>query len=247
MGPTYAIIPARSGSKGIPSKNVKQLGAHPLIAYSILAALKTPGIDRVIVSTDSPEYADIAKNYGAEAPFLRPADISGDKASDLECMLHALEFFKSNDGEIPSHLVHLRPTTPLRSPKVLSQALTGFLSSESRVQEYTALRSAHEMPETAYKCLEVDPASGCLVTVFEKNFDIEKSNVSRHLFPKTFSANGYIDILNTKTLLDRGRIHGDKVQAFITPHVTEIDTIEEFRLLEYQLAHTTNPDYSIYK
>ena len=88
----YAIIPARSGSKGVKNKNIMQLDGHPLMAHSIVAAKKCKTIDRVIVSTDSEEYAEIARQYGAETPFIRPKSISGDAATDIEFFKHFVDF-----------------------------------------------------------------------------------------------------------------------------------------------------------
>ena len=118
-----ALIPARSGSKGVPNKNIRYLGDVPLIAYSIIAALKSTLIDRVIVSTDSEEYADIARNYGAEVPFIRPAEISGDTATDLQLFEHAISWFEKNENLVPQYFVHLRPTTPLRDPRIIDDAI----------------------------------------------------------------------------------------------------------------------------
>ena len=96
-GEVYAIVPARSGSKGVKNKNLRCLKGYPLIAYSIAAAKLTEGISRVIVSTDSPYYAEVAKYYGGEAPFLRPAEIAGDKSTDLEFMEHAIDWIYRNN------------------------------------------------------------------------------------------------------------------------------------------------------
>ena len=95
----YAIIPARSGSKGVPNKNVKLLGGIPLFVFSIIAAKMTEGVKRVIVSTDSFEYAEIAKSYGAEVPFLRPLEYAQDETKDYPFMRHALDYFDSR-GEV---------------------------------------------------------------------------------------------------------------------------------------------------
>src|SRR5687767_14237993 len=113
----YAVIPARGGSKGVPRKNLRSVSGVPLIAYSIKAALKTPSIERTIVSTDSPEIADVAKNLGADVPFFRPEEISQDRSTDYEFVAHMLEWLQNNEGKIPSQIVHLRPTTPLRDPE----------------------------------------------------------------------------------------------------------------------------------
>ena len=95
-----AIIPARSGSKGFPDKNIKALAAFPLLAYSIIAA-KLSGIGRIILSTDSSNYAEIGKKYGAETPFLRPEEISLDHSTDFEFMYHAMNLIKEIEGFLP--------------------------------------------------------------------------------------------------------------------------------------------------
>jgi len=146
-----ALIPARSGSKGVPNKNIKLLAGFPLIAYSIKAALKSKLIDRVIVSTDSKEYAEIAREYGAEVPFLRPNEFSGDRATDTQFFKHAIYWFKENEGEVPEYFAHIRPTTPLRNPQVIDAALKSFMGSD-----FTALRSVHKMSESSYKSFEIE-------------------------------------------------------------------------------------------
>ena len=145
-----AVIPARSGSKGVPDKNIKLLAGKPLIAYSIAAAKKSKLINRIIVSTDSKKYADIAKKYGAEVPFIRPKRISTDKSSDISFFKHAINYFNLREGSIPKLFVHLRPTTPLRDPKVIDKAIKTFMKSD-----YTALRSCHKMSESSYKTFEI--------------------------------------------------------------------------------------------
>ena len=93
----YAIIPARSGSKGVPNKNIKLLGGIPLFAFSIIAAKMITKVDRVIVSTDSREYAEIAIKFGADVPFLRPEEISSDKSSDFDLFFHAINWLKEKE------------------------------------------------------------------------------------------------------------------------------------------------------
>ena len=122
---TIAIIHARSGSKGIPNKNIIKLGGHPLIAWSIRASLLCPEITKTIVSTDSQEYASIAKDYGAEVPFLRPTIISKDNSTDLEFLEHYLEFIKGSSQKVDI-IAHIRPTTPLRKPSLFSEAIKFF-------------------------------------------------------------------------------------------------------------------------
>ena len=224
-----ALIPARSGSKGVPNKNIKPLVDYPLIAYSIKAALKSDLIDRVIVSTDSEEYADVARKYGAEVPFLRPADISGDIATDTQFFQHAIDWFRENENEIPEYFAHLRPTTPLRDPKVIDDALQGFIGSD-----YTALRSVHKMSESSYKTFEVEDNK--LKCLCDGGFDIEAANLARQAYPATYDANGYIDIVRSEMIDSKGLVHGDSVKAYVTNVSYEIDEISDIDFLEYLIS-----------
>src|SRR5829696_9130788 len=105
-----AIVTARGGSKGIPKKNIKDVAGHPLIAYSVAAGIEAETVDRVITSTDDPEIAEIARAYGAEIPFMRPAELAADDTRDLPVFQHALEWLEKQEGYVPSIVVHLRPT-----------------------------------------------------------------------------------------------------------------------------------------
>lgn len=221
-----AIIPARSGSKGVPDKNIRHIGGLPLMAYSIIAALKASLIDRVIVSTDSEEYAKLAESYGAEVPFIRPKSISGDLSPDIAFFSHAINWFEENENFVPEYFVHLRPTTPLRDSEVLDDAIKEFVGSK-----YSALRSCHKMSESSYKTFEVD--QDILKCICSGDYNIESSNVARQAFPATYDANGYIDIVRSKMVKQYGVIHGDKVKAFVTDTTYEIDEMEDIDFLEY--------------
>ncbi len=234
MSKVVALIPARSGSKGVPNKNTRILGGKALIAWSIMAAKKAKFIDRVIVSTDSEEYAKLAIQLGAEAPFLRPAEISGDRATDYDFIVHALDWLKAN-GDEPEYIVHVRPTTPFRDPALIDAAINLFQNS-SRA---SALRSAHEMSESAYKTFEITP-EGQFKRVGAESTALDAANNARQQFPATYQANGYVDVLSTQFIRANGLIHGDWVLPFITPTVVEVDTEDDFALLEYQLARNPN-------
>ena len=230
MSDIMAIIPARSGSKGVVDKNVRLLNGHPLIAYSIRAACLVEKIDRVIVSTDSEKYASIARQYGAEVPFLRPGELAEDHSADLEYINHALEWFKSEEGFAPRLIVHLRPTTPLRQPTVIKEAIKQIESNK----EATALRSVHEMSQPAYKCFEIE--NEYLTCLCSKNRDIESASLGRQGFPKTYEPNGYVDVLKTNFILSHQKIHGDGVMAFKTQRATDIDSQEDFDYLLYEIT-----------
>ena len=225
-----AVIPARSGSKGVPDKNIKLLAGHPLIAYSIAAGQLSAKIDRIIVSTDSEEYADIARDYGAEVPFLRPDEISGDTSTDYDFIRHLLDWMLINEGNLPKYLVHLRPTTPLREGHYINKAIDCIKNIDSA----TALRSAHKMPESAYKTFEIE--GGFLKSVGSNSFALDAFNDPRQKFRETYQANGYVDVIRTSYVVENRKLHGDHVIAFITPHVVEIDTLEDFAYLEYNVA-----------
>ena len=108
------IIPARGGSKGIPRKNIKDFAGYPLIAYSIAAGKRAKSVDRVIVSTDDEEIAEVSRNCGAEVPFLRPSELAQDNTTDMPVISHVLERLKKDGKYDPEIVVQLRPTTPIR-------------------------------------------------------------------------------------------------------------------------------------
>lgn len=230
MEDVVAVIPARSGSKGVVDKNIKLLGGHPLIAYSIAAAKLASGIDRIIVSTNSIEYASIAREYGAEVPFLRPPEMSGDNSTDYECIKHVLDWMQNEENFLPSYLVHLRPTTPLREINYVDMAIDLI----KKTKYASALRSVHEMSESAYKAFEIE--GDYLKSIGSNSFALDASNDPRQSFNKTYQANGYVDVIKTEYVIKNNKLHGDRVIAFITPRVVEVDMPGDFDYLEYQMA-----------
>lgn len=231
MNKTFAIIPARSGSKGVKDKNIKSLYGHSLLEWSINAAIKSKLIDRVFISTDSEEYARIGKKCGAEAPFLRPENISGDTSSDLDFVLHAIEEFKKLNV-CPEHIVHIRPTTPIRDPDLIDEAISLFQKNK----EFHSLRSVHLMSESSYKTMEIN--DGILTPLALLNNEGLDSNAPRQSFPDTYQANGYVDVLSTSFILENNEIHGKKILPFITRPAYEVDSIEDFDYLEYLASNS---------
>jgi N-acylneuraminate cytidylyltransferase len=223
----YALVTARSGSKGVIDKNIKVIANHSLLEWSIKACLKSKQISNVYLSTDSTKYAEIGKESGALVPFLRPPELANDTAIDLDVIKH----FLSQISEIPDALVHIRPTTPLRDPLVLDKAIETFFSKKD---ELTSLRSVQEMSESAYKSFEINNP-GFLATISSVE-NAETANLPRQAFPKTYVANGYVDVLDPKYILEENKLHGDKILAFQTPVVTEVDTIEDLEYLEWQIT-----------
>lgn len=230
MANVVAIIPARSGSKGVPDKNVKLLAGKPLLAYSIAAALQVKPVERIIVSTDSQRYANIAREYGAEVPFLRPAEISGDGSTAYDFIKHALDWMGAHEGHMPTYIVLLLPTTPLREICYIESAIKIIINNDKA----TGLRSVHEMSETAYKTVEI--GGGYMKCICTGLFDVDIANLPRQGYPKTYQPNGYVDIIKSDYVIENGKLFGDRVIAYVTPRIFEVDTLEDFDYLEYQVA-----------
>ncbi len=233
-----AIIPARSGSKQVPKKNIIDLGGHPLIAYSIVAAKMSKIISRVIVSTDSKEIARLAKKYGAEVPFLRPKQFAKGSSPDIEFIQHALAWLQAKEHYQPEYLVHLRPGTPLRKPELIDEAINKILKSD----EATALRSAHELRESPHKFFEMK--NGFFTGLFPEDQRPDYHNLPRQAFRAAYHPNGYVDVIKTKTVKKMGVMHGPKIIPFITPFVFELDAAVDLEYIKFDLARGT---YAIYE
>lgn len=124
-----ALIPARSGSKRVPHKNIRELGGHPALAYSIQAAVQSGVFESVICATDDPRYADVARHYGAEVPALRPTAISGDKSPDIEWVEWALDSLAASGRQFDAFSI-LRPTSPFRLPETIRRAWEAFIGAD---------------------------------------------------------------------------------------------------------------------
>ncbi len=229
-----AIIPARSGSKGVIDKNIALLGEHPLLAFSIIAA-QLAGVDRVILSTDSEEYAAIGRRYGAETPFIRPTAFSTDTSTDLDFMKHAMVALQEHDGTVPEFWVHLRPTTPLRDPRVINKAI---IEISERI-DATSLRSAHVAIESPFKWFLKDSHGYFEGLVPElTSADV---NRPRQSFPPVYVPNGYVDVVRRSHVLDAGELHGNKMLVFETQHCVEVDSPSELDLIRLHLDRDGSP------
>ena len=225
----YAIIPARGGSRGIPKKNILSVGDFPLIAYSIAAVHLSKKIDRIIVSTDSSEIAEIALKFGAEVPYLRPKKFATSKSPDIEFVKHALGWFEKKEGLIPDFFVHIRPTTPLRKPEMIDKAVEHLLRNKLA----TSLRSVHELRESPYKLFALK--RGYLTGLFPGDPRPEYYNLPRQFFQPAYQPNGYVDILISRYVLESNSLHGDRILGFVTEDPGEIDRKEDLEKVNYFL------------
>ncbi len=220
-----AIIPARSGSKSIPHKNIMSVHGKPLIAHSIEHALASKYINRTIVSTDSEDYATVAKKHGAEIPFLRPAEFAGDMSTDLDVFFHALSQLKETENYIPEIVVHLRPTSPIRDPKQIDEMIKLLIDNP----EWDSIRSVAPAPETPFKMWF--EKNGVLVPVVEDKTISEAYNQPRQSLPKTYLQNASIDIARASTILEKKSMTGNVIGAYIMNNNFDIDNIEDLAKL----------------
>lgn len=217
-----AIIPARSGSKSVIDKNIRPIAGKPMIAYSIEHGLKAECIDRVIVSTDSEKYADIARKYGAEVPFIRPAEYATDTALDIDVFRHALTFLKENEGYEPEIVVQLRPTYPIRRISDI-EAMVKYMREHPDVDSMRCIAPAKEV---AYKMWFKDD-DGMLSPIMT---DIpECYNMPRQQLPKIYYQNACIDVVRASVILEQNSMSGKKIAGYEMDENFDIDTEEEFK------------------
>ncbi len=146
-----AIIPARGGSKGLPGKNIKPLCGKPLIAWSIEAGLASQYIDEVMVSTDSEEIANIAREFGASVPFLRPVELASDTATTLDAVKHVIEYYENECNRYFDYIVLLEPTSPLREKDDLDMMLEKISLIDADFDAIVSLGEVHEHPSIMKK------------------------------------------------------------------------------------------------
>lgn len=218
------IIPARSGSKRLPHKNIMMYHDQPLLSWSIQHAKQCKYKMRIILSTDSQEYANIGIKYGAEVPFLRPSSISNDLSSDIECFKHCVNFLKIKDNYYSDIIVHLRPTQPERKTEDLNKCLDTFLFNYSN---YDSLRTVIPYHKSLYKMYTIENNILKPCANYINNIN-EPYNQATQILPQTYLHNGYIDIFKT-CLLDQNQISGNKIYPFImnSTDCIDIDTIKD--------------------
>ncbi len=199
-----AIIPARSGSKGIPNKNIKILGDKPLIQYSIDTALKCSLINKTIVSTDSQEIARIAISLGAEAPFIRPQHLAADNSPTIDTVIHTIEYLKEINIEIDT-ICLLQPTSPFRSMYDLEAAINHFKATKAE-----SLISVTEVPHSYNPHWVFEKVSDN--SQFLKLSSGDKEIIHRRQeLPKCFIRNGSIYLTKTKTIMENKSLYGDNI------------------------------------
>ena len=224
------LIGIRSGSKGLPNKNIKQLGNRPLVGWIIKAALASKSITRLIVSTDSQVYADIATKCGAEVPFLRPSSLAQDNSPEYDYVKHSLDWLEKNESYRPEFVVRLMATSPLQSPEeidILINILHEDLSADSAV----IISEARQHPMKALKLIDDADGRKQLVSYFGES-GREVTPIARQNYdPAYFRSN--IIACRTSVVHQTDSLTGDKVRFHIVPQHKSIDIDSE---LDFKLA-----------
>lgn len=212
------LIPARGGSKSIPGKNVRPFCGHPLLEWSVAAGLESQRVDRVIVSTDDPEIAEVARRAGAEVPFLRPAHLALDDTLDLPVFQHALQWLEEQEGYAPEAFVQLRPTSPLRPSGLVDLAL-GILDADPAIESVRAVTPSGENPHKMWRMA----AGGRLESLLTLPDVPEPFNQPRQALPPTYWQTGHIDVIRRPTIVQKGSLSGDRVHAVLMERELAVD------------------------
>ena len=205
-----ALIPARAGSKRVPDKNIKPLAGHPVIAYTIAAALESEVFTDVIVSTDSEQYAEIARHYGAEVPFLRPAELAVDVSPDIDWLADTLKKLVENGRQYDCFSI-LRPTSPFRLPQTIQRAWKAFLSQEG-IDSLRAVERCQQHPGKMWivrgnRMMPLLPLSPSEQPWHSSQYQS---------LPEVYVQNASLEIAWTRMVLEERTIAGNVLMPFFT-------------------------------
>jgi CMP-N,N'-diacetyllegionaminic acid synthase len=223
-----AVITARGGSKGLPGKNTKALVGRPLINYSIAAARAASGIDRIIVSTDATDIADIARLAGAEVPFMRPAELATDETPTIPVLTHVLEWLAEHESYAPDYLLLLQPTSPLRTAADIEAAIT--IATDKNADGVVSVSEPSTHPFLTKRLAD----DGHLVEAFPQDPPITR----RQDLPTFYALNGAIYLIRADVLLKKHTFYTEKTFPYIMPieRSWDIDTENDFLHCERLLA-----------
>jgi CMP-N,N'-diacetyllegionaminic acid synthase len=211
-----AIIPARKGSKRIPRKNLIELSGEPLISYTINAAIESNVFDRIVVSTDSLEIADMAIELGVEVPILRPDVLSKDKSSSYDVVKHMVLFLCNEECFSPDVVVLLQPTSPLRKFHHIRESVLSYLKDFNQIDSMVSMTKVTQHPEWMYA---VNSGSNQLLKVFESS----NNNLRTQELNERFYINGAIYITKLKTLLSTNSLFGGRMSNYLMDEASSID------------------------
>lgn len=228
MTEVLALIPARGGSKSIPRKNIHPFSRHPLISYSIACGLAAVTVNRLIVSTDDEEIAEISRRYGAETPFLRPGELAQDDTPDLPVFQHALNWLNENEGYQPEIIVQLRPTSPLRRVWHIDQAVHSLLERP----QADSVRTVCFPFQNPFKMWHIE-SNGFMKPIMETSHP-EAYNLPRQLLPEVYWQTGYVDAAWSDIILNKNSMTGDRILPLVIDPSDwiDIDSPDDWRRAE---------------
>jgi len=241
MTEILALIPARGGSKGIPRKNIRDFAGYPLITWSIAAGLKSELVRRVIVSTDDDEIAAVAREFGAETPFLRPAEFAQDNTLDLPVFEHALAWLKEHEGYLPDVVVQLRPTSPIRPRGLVDDAIRILLANE----DADCVRGVVPAGQNPHKMWRLpDGENGPMKNLLDVEGMAEPYNAPRQSLPPVYWQTGHIDAIRTSSILEKKSLTGDIIYPLVidSRFTVDIDNLGDWARYEH-LIMTGGLDY----
>jgi N-acylneuraminate cytidylyltransferase len=225
-----AIIPARGGSKSIPRKNARLFAGQPLLAFSVAAAQQADAVTRTLISTDDAEMAKMARQFGAEAPFLRPTEIAQDSTLDLPVFQHALQWLAKNEGYKPDIVVQLRPTSPLRPPGLVDEAVR-LLLAHPKADSVRGVVPSGQNPHKMWTFT----AGGPMLPLLKAKSVAEPYNAPRQKLPATYWQTGHIDAIRAATILKKDSMSGEEIWPLVidSRYAVDIDTLNDWRRGEW--------------
>jgi len=243
MTQILALIPARGGSKGIPRKNIRSFAGYPLIAWSIAAGLQAHTVNRVIVSTDNDEIAAVAREYGAETPFMRPRELAQDHTNDLPVFEHALKWLEDIESYKPDIVIQLRPTSPIRPKDCVDSAIKILLENP----EADCVRGVVPAGQNPHKMWHFNGYGKAMKPLLEVEGISEPYNAPRQVLPSIYWQTGHIDAIRIATIKLKHSLTGSMVFPLVLdPNYTvDIDTLADwakYEALVYSGLEMVTPD-----
>jgi N-acylneuraminate cytidylyltransferase len=227
------LVPARGGSKGIPRKNLELLAGRPLVVHAVEVARSAALVTRVICSTDDPDIAEAARAAGAEVPFLRPSNLAQDTSEDWPVFTHALAWLEQHDSWAPDLIVNLRPTSPMRTPGHVDQAIRLLL--ETGADSVKAVCLARQHPHKMW----LRQADGHIEPYLKTPFRLSRGpDVPRAELEDVYWQNGVVDVTRREVILEQGVMIGRRVAGLVTrpEDSIDIDTPLDLALAELLMA-----------
>jgi CMP-N,N'-diacetyllegionaminic acid synthase len=227
-----AVIPARSGSKRLPGKNLKLLAGKPLLAYAVEAAKLSHWVDRIVLTTDDEAIARVGRDYGAEVPFMRPKELASDEAGDREVFQHCLRWLNEHEKYLPDFVLNLRCTTPLKKTDDINRCIEKWIETDcDSVRSVTRVEGVfHPYWMHTIKNGAVEP----LIAGHSA-----KEYYRSQMLPPVYRLNGVVDGIRVATILSHDSFYGDKMSVIEIPEsrAVDIDTELDFLWAEFLLAN----------